>query len=606
MSFPGFPLPIGGPVPPVRGGKSTTGSARHPGDEFHSARGLARQWADGLAPEERMAGVQALMIKAVAEYSGCTGKFSVTPAAVSPSGVPLDFAGAAVAAALGKGAGTLDVISAAYWLSAAYISMLPDDFRSRLGVYYTPPALSARLLEMAANAGTDWTTCRVLDPACGGGAFLVPVALKMAEVLRRKPKKTIMASIVDRVRGFEIDPFAAWLTQAFLEIALSELRNGEPIPNIVKVCDSLDVIPSEKFDLVIGNPPYGRVGLPAALRARYKRSLYGHANLYGVFTDLAIRWTTPGGVIAYVTPTSFLAGEYFKALRSLLAREAPPVAINFVEARKGVFEGVLQETMLATYRAASPAQIAPVQYVSVTAKGEAIATPAGHFCVPEGDPTAPWLMPREPNQAALIARLRAMKSRLSDWGYRVSTGPLVWNRHKDQLRASNGKGRLPLIWAECLTGSGQFVFRADKKNHEPYFEPAAGDEWLIINRSCVLLQRTTAKEQTRRLIAAALPESLIEEYGGVVVENHLNMIRPASAKPAVPPEVLAAVMNSRITDLAFRCISGSVAVSAFELENLPLPSPKEIKSIELLLRRNADSDRIERQIQRLYFGEETA
>ena len=42
------------------------------------------------------------------------------------------------------------------------------------------------------------------------------------------------------------------------------------------------------------------------MRRRYRRSLYGHANQYGVFTDLALRWTVPGGVIAYVTPTSFL------------------------------------------------------------------------------------------------------------------------------------------------------------------------------------------------------------------------------------------------------------------------------------------------------------
>ncbi|MQT61498.1 N-6 DNA methylase, partial [Pseudomonas sp. FSL R10-0399] len=78
-------------------------------------------------------------------------------------------------------------------------------------------------------------------------------------------------------------------------------------------CDSLRRSPpKDRFDLVIGNPPYGRAKLDAETRERYKRSLYGHANLYGLFTDLALRHTKPGGVIAYVTPTSFLAGVYFK------------------------------------------------------------------------------------------------------------------------------------------------------------------------------------------------------------------------------------------------------------------------------------------------------
>jgi adenine-specific DNA-methyltransferase len=70
--------------------------------------------------------------------------------------------------------------------------------------------------------------------------------------------------------------------------------------------------------------------------------------MYGLFTDMALRHTKPGGVIAYVTPTSFLAGEYFKNLRALLGRDAPPATIDFISARKGVFDDVLQETLLAT------------------------------------------------------------------------------------------------------------------------------------------------------------------------------------------------------------------------------------------------------------------
>ena len=112
-----------------------------------------------------------------------------------------------------------------------------------------------------------------------------------------------------------------------------------------------------RFDLVIGNPPYGRVTPDPMRRAFFQRSVYGHANLYGVFTDIALRWTKPGGVIAYLTPTSALGGQYFVALRKLLAKEAPPVAIDFVHARKGVFEDVLQETLLALYqRGARPSR----------------------------------------------------------------------------------------------------------------------------------------------------------------------------------------------------------------------------------------------------------
>lgn len=104
---------------------------------------------------------------------------------------------------------------------------------------------------------------------------------------------------------------------------------------------------------MVGNPPYGRVTLTPAQRQRFARGLYGHANLYGVFTDIAVRWTKKGGTIAYLTPTSFLSGHYYSALRELMAQEAPPAAIDFVHARRGVFEDVLQETLLAVGRSAA-------------------------------------------------------------------------------------------------------------------------------------------------------------------------------------------------------------------------------------------------------------
>ncbi len=604
MSIPGLQIDTAIRKPAPKRRKTEIYLAASPGEVFRSARTMARAWAESLDERRRLEKVQAFMGKVVAEYTAGIDLAILVPEEFLRQ--TLDFKASSLALSIGKSALSLDPISASYWLSLTYTAMLPDSFRSRLGVYYTPPALSARLLELATEAGTNWRNCRVLDPACGGGAFLGPAALRMAKDLRGEPPEAILASIEQRLRGFEIDPFAAWLSQTFLEVALADpiAAAGRPLSKLVSVCDALQQEPKgEAYDLVIGNPPYRRVALAPVMRERYKRSLYGHANLYGVFTDLALRWTSPGGIIAYVTPTSFLAGEYFKALRSVLADEAPPVAVDFIEARKGVFENVLQETMLATYRRNWPVRKTTVHHVAVSKEGEARVSLAGYFRLQTDTPSAPWLVPRNRGQFTLIESLARMKSRLVDWGYRVSTGPLVWNRHKDQLRERAGKDTLPLVWAEAIAGPGHFVFRAQKKNHEPYFKMDAGDDWLRIDKPCVLLQRTTAKEQSRRLIAAALPPDLIAKHGGVVVENHLNMIRPINGEPQVSPKAVAAVLNSEVVDLAFRCISGSVAVSAFELEALPLPSLSEMKSIERLLAHGAKPDSIERCFRTIYLGE---
>ena len=254
---------------------------------------------------------------------------------------------------IGTAAADLDHATASYLIGRNYTAMLPADVRSKLGVYYTPPLLVARLIDAATAAGVNWRQATITDPACGGGAFLAPVAAKIVTEMPDADPRTVIRGVADRLRGFEVDSFAAWMSQVFVEVAMLPVCRdvGLRLPTIVEVCDSLDRhAPTNRFDVVIGNPPYGRVTLPAEARARYRRSLYGHANLYGLFTDLALRLVRPGGVVAYVTPASFLAGEYFKRLRGLLGREAPPVNIDFVAARKGVFDDVLQETVLATYR----------------------------------------------------------------------------------------------------------------------------------------------------------------------------------------------------------------------------------------------------------------
>jgi adenine-specific DNA-methyltransferase len=487
----------------------------------------------------------------------------------------------AAAAHFGESAAQQPVTQAAYHLSLLYSGLLAADWRAKHGIYYTPPAVAERLLDQADGAGTDWAKACILDPAAGAGAFLVPAAVRILASLNDCAPAIAVQNINARLRGFELDAFAAWLAEVFVEAAALEVvvASGRRIGKIVEIRDSLrDPVPDGRFDLVVGNPPFGRVRLSVEQRARFSRSLYGHANLYGVFTDLAIRHARVGGLVSFLTPSSFLAGEYFKSLRGLLGREAPPLELDFVALRKGVFEDVLQETVLATYRKGGPCTKARVNFIQPQQSNVIRPEPAGHFTLPR-DPGAVWLLPRHGDERSLVKRMRRMPERLADWGYRVSTGPLVWNRYKRQLSDVSDGRTVPLIWAECVTSSGRFVFRWERKNHKPFFRIEESDAWLLVRTPCVLLQRTTAKEQARRLIAAEMPAAFLAKHGAVTVENHLNMLVPMTSKPLVPPSLLSLFLNSAPADRAFRCISGSVAVSAYELESLPLPSAVAFRKI---------------------------
>lgn len=500
---------------------------------------------------------------------------------------------------------------AGYLVGTIYTSLLPDDFCSQNGVYYTPPILTQRLIQQASTAGIDWTTAKVLDPACGGGAFLAPLIEKKLKALAGTgltPLETIN-HLSKTVCGYEIDPFSAWLTQIFVDVVTLDLciAAGKRLPFLTKVKNSLEHMDKYPlFDLVIGNPPYSKVKLDKEDRQQYQRSLYGHANLYGLFTDQALNYTKPGGVVAYVTPSSFLSGQYFKSLRLLLLDQAPPYSIDFVSDRAGVFDNVLQETVLATYRKDANNKTGAVNLLQFNDNSSFEPQYLGRFRLPNAE-SSPWLMPRTREQADLMSQLIKMPNRLADYGYKVSTGPLVWNRHKSQLTNRNSEKAYPLIWAESITPNGEFRFKAEKKNHKPFFKwQSKKDDWLLTNTPCVLLQRTTSLEQERRLIAAELPAEFITQHGRVVIENHINMIRAIHDKGKISVKTVTAVFNSKTMDQVFRCYNGSVAVSAYELEALPLPPPEVMNQIENIVRFNAHNNMIEQILRDFYLNERTA
>ncbi len=496
----------------------------------------------------------------------------------------------------------VSVLEASYCAGLLYTALLPEKIRAELGAYYTPPVLAERLLDLAASEGIDWSRARVLDPACGGGAFLVPVVARMLShhrVQALSPLERIQ-HVEGHVAGIELDPFAAWMTRAFLDLlAFSMCREAGRFLRIpIESADALGVVLEDqrRFDLVVGNPPYGRVSLSARQRALFERSLYGHANLYGVFLDAALRWRKPRGLVAFLTPTSFLGGQYYSRLRALLLDEAPPLVLDVVSDRTGVFPAVQQEMCLTLF-GENPSRTTTVHLIEPK-NGTLEVAHAGSVSLGKGTRGSPWFLPRSQAQARIVERASRMPDRLELLGYRASTGPLVWNRVKRQLRSRPELGAYPLIWAEAVRPNA-FRFDYRIRAERSFVVVEAHQEHLLINRPCVLVQRTTAKEQRRRLIACAVPASFITQWGAMVVENHVNVLWAATAA-YVSPIALAAVLNTAVVDEVFRCLSGTVAVSATELHALPLPGAAVFFEVDKLCQEADNQLAIEERVAKAY------
>ncbi|WP_139657618.1 HsdM family class I SAM-dependent methyltransferase [Pseudomonas shirazica] len=501
-----------------------------------------------------------------------------------------------LAATLGELISKFPAEDAGFLIGSVYTAMLPSALRSKYGAYYTPPPLIARLLELAENNGVDFKSARIIDPACGGGAFLAPIALKVIESSPNVSPETIVNNINDRIRGIELDPFAAWISHVLLEAVILPYCSASNIrlKKVIQVGDALNIDQTSKYDLIIGNPPYGKITLNSELRKKYSRSLFGHANLYGLFVDLSLRIVESNGLIALITPTSFLGGQYFKKLRRLLTDNVSPCHFEFVKDRHGVFEDVQQETIITIYKDSEHHRTLEITELLPEGLNTFRVGAVGQGLIKSGD--APWVLPRDPADVAFLAQVLKNSNRFIDMGLHISTGPLVWNQHKKML--NHNKNGLPLIWASHVTNSG-FAYSSDAESHGDYVARIPNKHHLITSRECILVKRTTSKEQSRRILAAVLPDQFIIEAGGVYIENHLNII-DCENTPIVSFATVAALLNSRIIDRIFRCINGSTAVSAYELNTLPLPDISHLKKLERLIMEGTEGEALERAIEEAY------
>lgn len=471
-------------------------------------------------------------------------------------------------------------------LGEAYASALSHADRREHGRHYTPRALADALWREVERSDIALPEGPVVDPASGAGALLLRPLREFVRGCADCDPVSALASAREGFAGVENDPLAAWIGNAILAAELLPLwarvppRERARLPQLIKTGDGLEFDPASAA-VVLMNPPYGRAGLDAGSRRRWAGSLYGHANWYGIFLHAAVERVAPGGVVAAVLPASFLGGAYYRRLRRFLAERAPLMRLRLIDDRSGVFaSGVLQETCLAVFHKGSAAR--PVACSSQVVNGRTRSVDLGRQSLPTGDPELPWLLPRTRSDVQLIRAASRTTRRLPDYGWKASTGPLVWNRHKGQIGAAKHSGAVPILWAADIAAGT--VRRSAARAAQRWLMPRERDGFMVLTEPAVLVQRTTAPEQPRRLNAACLCMQALRDWGGaVVVENHVNVLRPIEgSKGPLSAEMLTALLNTPTLDRLYRCLTGTVAVSAYELEALPLPSEETLAALACL------------------------
>ncbi len=476
---------------------------------------------------------------------------------------------------------------ATFWLSSAYAQWVGDERRSASAMFFTPPALADRLIEDLIKRGANLSLHGWHDPACGGAAFLAPVARRMADALHLEGKscRDILEHIESHLSGNDVDPALAGLTRHFLRMALYRevVQSGHEPAWRVTVGNALELARTPNADVVICNPPYRKMA-PAEVaqyRQAFSEVMHGQPNLYGLFFQVCLDLVAPGGLAGLVTPTSFLSGQYFERLRTYLLGNALLRQMTLVAPRLGIFVGVEQEIAITVLERADRAPAATQTSVSVYSSEKSFLD-LGNCVVPNSG--AAWPIPRSDSDAKYI-RLGARSSfRLADYGYQPRVGWYVDYRdkhtYKPRMKAGSNRYKkyVPLLWSSDISSDGGLAFnRLQASRHKGFIELPKWHATGIQRRPGVALQRVTSPDQPKRLVGAPLPRELCEH--GIVLENHVLVLEQVTDEVAIDETELVELLKATAVDRYFRCISGAINVSIFELMQLPLPDPTRLRAL---------------------------
>ena len=198
---------------------------------------------------------------------------------------------------------------------------------------------------------------KIIDPACGSGAFLITAfefllnynkyldekifdLVGTSDLFSDRTKEILQNNIfgVDLNReSVEITKLSLWLKTADKNKTLASLENnikcGNSLIDNPEIAGNLafnwekefpKIFANGGFDIVVGNPPYVSAEYISEIEKTFYEknyySAYGRQNLYIIFYEKAINLLKENGNLGFITPYTILKNMYYKEIREYILK----------------------------------------------------------------------------------------------------------------------------------------------------------------------------------------------------------------------------------------------------------------------------------------------
>lgn len=475
-----------------------------------------------------------------------------------------------------------------------FLENMPKSIRKKKGQFFTSVETAIFMANMF-----DISNCKdevsVLDPGAGMGILTIAFVDRLfAEKSNTSVKITCYETDADVLPVLQKN--LAYLKNAFNDrVSYRIIEEDYILSQSNDFQENLLAAKNpEKYDYVIGNPPYLRITRDNPAAIAMPKVVHGAPNLYFLFASMSLFNLKDNAEMVYIIPRSWTSGAYFKAFREYFLNVGKIEGIHLFVSRDKVFsaEQVLQETMIIRMKktAEKPESVLITSTNSSSDFEDVSELRVPYDAVVSGEELYVYL-PTNEADINVIKKINMYHSTMPDEGLKMKTGIVVDFRQWEELRKEPGENTLPLFYSQHI--------RDGRVNHQP-----SGKEydWIIDekpgliqkNKNYVFIKRFTAKEERRRLQCGVYSPSDFEEYEYIGTQNKINFVDKTDGgeMDAQTTYGIYALLNSTLFDMYYRILNGSTQVNSTEINNIPVPPVDLIKEIgeQVLLSEDLSTD----------------
>lgn len=447
---------------------------------------------------------------------------------------------------------------------------------------------------------------KLIDPACGSGAFLVQalehlhaqyevVNAALDQLMGGSPMFGLDRFILrNNLHGIDILPESVEITR--LSIWLRTALRNEPLEKLdaIRCGDSLKTTERSEYDLVVSNPPWGSTldgWTDEMISARFP-ACGEEKDSYAVFLIRGYELLKPNGILAYIMPNSWLTVDSYSPLRKWISEHLE--ILEIINTWK-IFEDVNNDTCILFARKRSPFANQKT-IVAALSRGQSEAGKCQQLAQEQWssrfeaqpanwkqEPGCRFEIIYPPRMALELNRIAKHCVPLSDIA-NVTVGIQVYHQRKVSAdiiknRAFHGAYKAGPNWYPYITGN----------QVQRYYQAPSDNAFLLYSEDLCDKRELDHYQEPRILVQQIfwnrISASLAKPTAPSLYLNTLFSITKRS--DALDLEYILAILNSRFVSAAYERWTNHIfgdkfpKVSKIDLARLPIPvpTPKQMRHL---------------------------